>query len=403
MKKTKHIFTITFFASFWVFFIAKSTEKTQNIIIEKKQDTILNVLVGATQMQEYLPKLQGKNVALVVNNTALFPNGTHLVDTLLALKVNVRKVFAPEHGFRGNIDAGETVQNMQDKKTLLPIISLYGTNKKPTAEQLQDVEIIIFDIQDVGVRFYTYISTLHYVMEACAENNKILIVLDRPNPNASYIDGCVLQKGFESFVGMHPVPIVYGLTIGEYALMINGEKWLKNQIITNLMVIKNKNYTHQTIYSLPVKPSPNLPNDLAIALYPSLCLFEGTNISVGRGTTYPFQVIGFPDVNMGQFSFTPVSIDGMAKQPMYQNQICYGIDLRQTSPKYQFTLQYIIDFYHKTTTKDTFFNQYFNTLVGNSVLQWQIKQGLSEEEIRKTWQEDIKKYKITREKYLLYP
>lgn len=356
---------------------------------------------GAYQLNEYLPKLANKKVAMVVNHTSLI-GSTHLVDTLLSRNVNVTKIFAPEHGFRGAADAGEHVKNETDLKTGLPIISLYGKNKKPFPDQLQDIDIIIFDIQDVGARFYTYISTMHYVMEAAAENGKKVLILDRPNPNGSYVDGPVLEKEFKSFVGMHPIPIVHGLTVGELAGMINEEKWLENGIKADIDIIKVRNYSHSDPYSLPVNPSPNLPNDLSICLYPSLCLFEGTAISVGRGTEIPFQIIGYPDKKFGSFQFTPRSIEGMAKYPVYENKTCYGIDFRDKNPERKFSLKYLIDFYQLSTDKTQYFNNFFNKLAGNSKLKEQIEKGLSEDEIRKTWQPKLKEYKQMRKKYLLY-
>lgn len=359
--------------------------------------------LGAEQFELYLPEIQNKKIALVVNHSAQI-NKEHLVDILLRKDVSIKKIFVPEHGFRGNADAGEIIQDEKDPRTGLPIISLYGKNKKPTPKQLEDIETVIFDIQDVGVRFFTYISTMHYVMEACAENNKELIILDRPNPNADYVAGPVLQKGFESFIGMHPIPVVHGLTVGELALMINGEKWLKNGIQCKLKVIPMENYTHQTRYEPPIKPSPNLPNYFAIRMYPSLCLFEGTAMSVGRGTDFPFQVVGYPDKRMGEFSFIPTSKPGMAKNPLYENQICYGIDYRtiyaQQPPR--FTLKFLIDFYQKFPNKDKFFNSFFDKLAGNKQLKEQIQKGMTAEQIEATWQEELQNYLQLRKKYLLY-
>lgn len=361
-----------------------------------------DILPGALSMDEYLPDLEGKKVALVVNHTSRLGR-QHLVDTLLSRGVQVKKVFAPEHGFRGNADAGETVVNSRDKKSGLPIISLYGKNKKPKPDQLRDVDLVIFDIQDVGARFYTYISTMHLVMEACAEQEKTLLVLDRPNPNGSYVDGPIREEKFKSFVGMHPIPIVHGLTVGELALMINGEKWLANGRNCPLKVIQNKNYTHQDPYALPVKPSPNLPNDLSISLYPSLCLFEGTAISVGRGTEFPFQVLGAPQKDLGEFQFRPRSIEGMSKNPKYKDQLCYGLDFRGQPSEYGFSLKHLLIFYQKYQNKAGFFNAYFDTLVGTSRLKEQIKAGLTEAQIRDTWKADLDAFKKMREKYLLYP
>ena len=357
---------------------------------------------GAEQLQKYLPLLKNKNVGLVVNHTSIV-GSRHLVDTLLSLNIKVKKIFAPEHGFRGKADAGETVNNETDSKTGIPIVSLYGNNKKPSRQQLADLDVLLFDIQDVGVRFYTYISTMHYLMEACAENNKELVILDRPNPNGHYVDGPVLEPSQKSFVGMHPIPIVHGLTIAELAQMINGEKWLDSGKVCKLHLITNKNYTHTTPYSLPVKPSPNLPNDVAIRLYPSLGLFEGTTLSIGRGTEFPFQVIGGPDKNYGNFTFTPKSIEGMAKNPPLENQLCYGVDLRKTGNDERFTLKYLIEFYNKSSNKDTYFNNFLSKLAGNTSLKVQIKKGMTEAQIRETWKGPLEKYKSIRKKYLLYP
>ncbi len=358
-------------------------------------------LPAAYTPSTYLPLLVNKKVGLVVNQTSMV-GSTHLLDTLIACSIDVKRIFGPEHGFRGKADAGEKINNEIDVKTGISVVSLYGNNKKPFPEQLADIEVVVFDIQDVGVRFYTYISTLHYVMEACAENKKQLVVLDRPNPNGMYIDGPVLDTAFYSFVGMHPIPIVHGLTIGELALMINGEKWLKNDQVCDLKIVKCKNYYHREKYSVPVKPSPNLPNDLSIALYPSLCLFEGTNVSVARGTYFPFQAIGFPDSSYLGFYFTPQSIEGMAKEPIHLGKKCFGIDLRNTKPDYKFTLSYLIDFFKKSKNIDKYFNSFFNKLAGNSQLMQQIKAGMSEEGIRKSWQPELEKYKSLRKKYLLY-
>lgn len=363
--------------------------------------TKAQVITGAMQLDVLLPMLASKKVGIVVNHTSLVGQ-THLADTLLKRKVELKKIYAPEHGFRGTADAGEEIKDGIDSKTKLPVISLYGANKKPTAEQLADVDVVIFDIQDVGVRFYTYISTLHYVMEACAENNKKLIVLDRPNPNGHYVDGPILEKEFKSFVGMHPIPVVHGMTIGELARMINGEGWLEGNKTCDLEIIPIKNWKHADSFSLPVKPSPNLPNDQAIALYPSTCLFEGTVISLGRGTHMPFQVIGHPDLKNMPFQFTPVSIDGMSKNPPLENKLCYGLDLRKAPVKPQLDLSYLIRFYQSFPDKDKFFNNYFEKLAGTAKLREQIRQGMDETQIRASWQEGLKKYNQTRKKYLLY-
>ncbi len=364
---------------------------------------------GAEQTDLYLPLLKNKRVALVANPTSVI-GSTHLVDSLLKLHINIIKVFAPEHGFRGKADAGEKVKDAKDTQTGIPILSLYGRkNRKPSAEKLKDVDIVIFDIQDVGARFYTYISTMHYVMEACAENNIPLLILDRPNPNGFYVDGPVLKPENKSFVGMHPVPIVHGMTIGEYAQMINGEKWLKNSVQTQLTIIKCKEYTHNTKYKLPIPPSPNLPNMSSIYLYPSLCLFEGTNVSVGRGTPFPFQVFGSPYIPPTDFSFTPQPTFG-AKHPKHEGKKCYGYDLREFGnnemPKLgKFYIQWLIAMYNQTPNKDEFFlkNGFFNLLSGDKNIQKMIREGKTVEEIENYWQKDLSDFKNTRKKYLLYP
>lgn len=362
---------------------------------------IKNIEVGALQLEQYVPDLKGKKVGLVVNQTSVLGN-THLTDTLLSLDIEIVKVFAPEHGFRGDADAGEKVRDGIDIKTQLPIISLYGKNKKPTPEQLKGIDVVIFDIQDVGARFYTYISTMHYVMEACAENDIQVIILDRPNPNGMYVDGPVLDLSLKSFVGLHPIPIVHGLTIGELAQMINGEGWLKNGVKCDLVVVKNTNYSHSDSYSLPVKPSPNLPNDLSISLYPSLCLFEGTVVSVGRGTYEPFQQIGHPDLKDMDYEFIPRRIDGMSKYPPHENEICYGIKFQSKPFSNGFTLKYIIDFYNQYKGDDPYFNNFFKNLSGSKTLGQQIKDGESEREIRRSWEPELEQYKTLRKQYLLY-
>ena len=362
---------------------------------------------GAEQTEKLIPLLEGKRVALVVNQTSVVgPTHTHLLDTLLALKMDVRKVFAPEHGFRGQADAGETVKNGKDIKSGLPILSLYGKNKKPSPEQLGDVDIVVFDIQDVGSRFYTYISTMHYVMEACAENNKPIIVTDRPNP-CDFVDGPIREAGKKSFVGMHPIPVLHGCTIGELAQMINGEGWLAGKRTCLLTVIPMEGWTHGQPYSLPVKPSPNLPNDQSIALYASLCPFEGTDISVGRGTYTPFQIIGSPDIPTRDYSFTPQSLEGFDKNPMHKDKTCYGKDLQEVTPPAGLTLSHVIGFYqaYKQAGKaDLFFTRanWFDLLMGTSSVRLQIIEGKSEESIRSTWQAGLDKYRQMRSKYLLY-
>lgn len=375
-----------------------------------------SVIVGANRTALYLPLLKGKRVGVVANQTSVIfkkstalqkttrnDNYTHLVDSLLSLNITIKKVFSPEHGFRGKADAGELVEDGIDTKTKLPIVSLHGKNKKPTKAQLEDLDVLIFDIQDVGVRFYTYISTLHYVMEACAEQKIPLIILDRPNPNGHYIDGPTLKSKYSSFLGMHPIPLVHGMTIGEYAKMINGEKWLTNDVACNVTIVPVKHYTHDTFYSLPIRPSPNLPNDQAIALYPSLGLFEGTTINAGRGTEFQFQRYGAPYLNkeVMRFEYTPVPNFG-AKHPKHKNTLCYGEDLKATKVD-GMTLKWVISAYKNATDKSKIFNtKNFTTHAGTEVLQQQIEQGLTEAEIKATWQEDLEAYKKIRAKYLIY-
>lgn len=368
------------------------------------------LILGANQTDAYLAFLKGKRVGIVANQTSVIfvtnpqqPKYTHLVDSLVALNIDLKAVFAPEHGFRGTADAGEHIKDGVDTKTGVPIISLYGDNKKPKPEQLKNIDIMIFDIQDVGARFYTYISSLHYVMEACAEARIPVLILDRPNPNGYYMDGPVLEMQHKSFVGMHPIPVVHGMTIAEYAKMINGEKWLKNGIQCEINIIPLKNYTHQIAYSLPIKPSPNLPNDISVNLYASLCFFEGTNVSVGRGTNKQFQVFGSPDLNKTTFnySFTPKSSDG-AKSPMHQDKICYGLDLTETKSLDGLNLGWLISAYENTKNKTTFFNAFFTKLAGTKKLQQQIEAGLGEVEIKASWQKGLETFKTNRAKYLIY-
>ncbi len=361
-------------------------------------------ILGIDRLHLFLDSLQTKSIAVVSNQTSMVGN-VHLVDTLLALKLNVKKVFAPEHGFRGEGDAGEKIYSTVDQKTGLPIISLYGNNKKPYKDQLSDVDIVIYDIQDVGVRFYTYISTLHYVMEACAENGKQLVVLDRPNPNGHYIDGPIREPEFKSFVGMHPVPIVYGMTIGEYAMMINGEHWLSDSLLCKLWVIPCKNYTHKTKYVLPLPPSPNLRSEAAITLYPSLCFFEATTVSVGRGTPTPFELFGHPKFPQTKYQFTPVSTPG-AKNPLHENNVCNGFYLKSSiaKRKYEINLNYLIQ--AKELLGDTliFIDQpaFFNRLAGTAKLREQLYLGWTAKEIRDTWKPGLEQFKTIRQKYLLY-
>jgi len=366
----------------------------------KEEMTPAKILPGAYQLSEYLPLLKGKRLAVVGNQTSVI-NKTHLIDTLLSLQVNVIKVFAPEHGFRGQASAGELVDNAVDIKTGLPIISLYGKHKKPTIEDLGSVDILLFDIQDVGARFYTYLSTLHYIMEAAAEHNVPVIVLDRPNPNNDYIDGPVMQNENKSFVGMHPVPIVYAMTIGEYAEMINGEHWLRNAVQADLKVIKIKNYHREDAYKLPVKPSPNLPNYQSIRLYPSLCLFEGTPISCGRGTDMQFQVYGAPFLPPTGFGFTP-KVNAGSKWPKFKAKTCHAYDLREITPPTEIYLDWLIDAYQKSPDKAHFFSDFFDRLSGDTQLKKQIISGKSIQEIKASWQPNLTKFKKIRSKYLIY-
>ncbi len=403
--------------------ISKEENSTQikdsiNKIDKEIIKTNNQLIIGADQTEKYFDLIKNKRIGMIVNHTSVLyseKDSLHLVDFLLKNEMNIQTIFAPEHGFRGTASAGETIKNGKDTKTGIDIISLYGKNKKPTKEQLQNIDILIFDIQDVGTRFYTYISTMHYCMEAAAEYNKQIIILDRPNPNGFYVDGCMREEKFKSFVGMHPIPIVHGLTVAELAKMIEGEKWLKNenkeivQLKDNLIVIPCQNYSHIDNYNLPIAPSPNLTTQNSILLYPSLCLFEGTTISVGRGTNFPFEVAGHPNFPKEKsiISFTPMSNEG-AKSPTFENKLCYGIDYKTQKLESNFSLKPILDFYQIMKDKDlegkkdNFFNSYFNTLAGNDKLQSQIKQGLTEQEIKSTWQKDLEDYKIMRKKYLLY-
>jgi uncharacterized protein YbbC (DUF1343 family) len=364
-----------------------------------------NLKVGAERGGAYLPIAHEYSVAVVANQTSMVDN-MHLVDFLVDRYVNVSKVFAPEHGFRGEAGAGEKVNSGKDAKTGLPIVSLYGSNKKPTAEQLADVGLVIFDIQDVGARFYTYISTMTYVMEACAEQGKKMIILDRPNPNGYYVDGPVLKPGYESFVGMHQVPVVHGMTVGEYAMMVNGEGWLKGGVRCDLEVIKCEGWDHLTSYELPVKPSPNLPNAVSITLYPSLCFFEGTTVSVGRGTDLPFQQMGAPWFEEGTVTFTPRSM-ASAKHPKYEGEECRGYDLREFATYYmkgsgELYLFWLKEAYDMAPEKESFFNNFFDKLAGTDQLRKDIIAGKSVMDIRSGWQEDLEAFKLTRNKYLLY-
>ncbi|MBT9547834.1 MAG: DUF1343 domain-containing protein [Candidatus Sericytochromatia bacterium] len=360
----------------------------------------LRIRTGADQPSRYLPLLKGRKVGLVANPSSRVGK-QHLLDYLLQNKVLVKKVFAPEHGFRGEAEAGAQIVDGKDPITQLPVLSLYGDQKQPSPEALKEMDLLVFDIQDVGVRYYTYISTLHYVMEACAQSGKPLIVLDRPNPNGAFVDGPLLEPALRSFVGLHPIPLLHGLTVGELAQMINGEKWLKNGVCA-LTVVPVASYSHSSPYSLPVPPSPNLPNAQAVRLYPSLGLFEGTGISVGRGTDFPFQVIGQPDPATGPFQFTPVSLPGKAQHPMFENQLCYGWDLRSV-PAGGLNLDFLIGLYHQSSQPATFFNPFFDKLAGTAQLRTAIQAGQSEAQIRESWQAGLQAYKTLRQKYLLYP
>ncbi|WP_372793029.1 exo-beta-N-acetylmuramidase NamZ domain-containing protein [Lutibacter sp.] len=413
-------FKNTYFLLVFLFFFSLiSCGQSKSSKLQVQEVSVLEILPGAQQTNLYLKLLASKNVAVVANQTSVIfksekiknkkdyrienINYTHVVDSLLSLKINVSKVFSPEHGFRGDADAGEKVIDGLDAKTGIPIVSLYGSNKKPSKEQLKGIDVVVFDIQDVGVRFYTYISTLHYVMEACAEQGITVIVLDRPNPNGQYIDGPTLEMEHTSFVGMHPIPVVYGMTIGEYAQMINGEHWLQNNIKCDLTVIPLKNYNHSNSYSLPIKPSPNLPNDKAINLYPSLCFFEGTNVSVGRGTEKQFQIFGSPFMKPAtlNFCFTPQPNNG-AKHPMHENIECCGFDLSNIENLSKIELSYLIEAYSLTKDKSKFFNNFFTRLAGTTKLQEQLENNTSTEEIYASWKPKIEKFKKIRLKYVLY-
>lgn len=381
-------------------------------------------MTGTDNMSSYFSLLRNKKVGILTNQTGLVIfeaplsvkdtiNGSkqesmktvtmHVVDYIVQnTKIDLVKIYAPEHGFRGTADAGELIVDGKDSKTGLPIISLYGNNKKPTSEQLQGIDVLLFDLQDVGARFYTYISSLHYVMEACAESNIQLIVLDRPNPNGNIVDGPILEKEHSSFVGMHPIPVLHGMTIGEYALMINGERWLKDSLQCKVKIVPCENYRREMPYTLPVKPSPNLPNDQAINLYASLCFFEGTNVSIGRGTNKQFQIYGSPYLTTYHWSFIPVPNEG-AKDPPMNGRICCGEDLSQIQKVNKLELKWLIKAYNETEERSKFFNSYFTKLAGTKKLQQQIEGGMTEEEIRATWKAGIEKFKEMRRKYLIYP
>lgn len=393
----------------FVFFTCVLFSICLELYAQKSQfKTDAELAVGARQTELYVPYLKGKKVAVTGNHTSMV-NGVHLVDTLLRNGVGVVKVFAPEHGFRGKADAGALLENGVDVKTGLPVVSLYGTHKKPTVNDLEGIEVMVFDIQDVGARFYTYISTMTYVMEACAEQQIPVIVLDRPNPNGFYVDGPVLKPAFKSFVGMHPIPVVHGMTVGELAQMINGEGWLNNGIKCDLTVIACEHYHRKDIYTLPVDPSPNLQNMNAILLYPSLCFFEGTDFSVGRGTDKPFEVFGHPNMSMGSFMFVPKSVPG-ASDPKHIGVPCLGWDLSEIGggrivEKEQLILDWLVNAYRDFPNKSNFFlaNGFFDKLAGTDRLRIQIESGWTADEIRKSWQDDLDAFKSLRAPYLIYP
>nr|WP_321224899.1 DUF1343 domain-containing protein [uncultured Psychroserpens sp.] len=394
---------------------AQNNDTVKQVIDDNNSNFNDDIIVAANLTDVYLPLLKDKRVGIVANQTSVIFKGissskslstsnySHIVDSLLQRDVNIKKVFAPEHGFRGKADAGELVKDGIDTKTNIPIVSLYGNNKKPSPEQLANLDVVIFDIQDVGARFYTYISSLHYVMEACAEAKIPVIILDRPNPNGNYVDGPILEPAHKSFVGMHPIPIVHGMTIGEYAKMINGENWLEGKTTCALTVIEMQNYTHDKPYNLPIKPSPNLPNDKSINLYPSLCFFEGTNVNAGRGTSKQFQIYGSPylDKTVYSFKYIPMPNEG-AKYPKHDGVLCYGEDLTKRENLKQIDLSYLIKAYQNSIDKKVFFNDFFTKLAGTKALRMQIEAGVSEKEIRETWADGLLQFKHKRDKYLIY-
>lgn len=364
------------------------------------------VTVGAERMELLLPTLQGKRVALMVNQSSLVGStGTHLVDTLLSQGVNIVRLFVPEHGLRGKVDAGKNVRSGVDEKTGLPVVSLYGQHKRPTPEMLADIDLLVFDLQDVGTRFYTYISSMHYLMEACAEEGKTFIVCDRPNPN-DFIDGPILEPDCRSFIGVDPLPVAHGMTVGELALMIDGERWLRGGNTCHVKVIPMAGWSHGDPYELPVRPSPNLPNSRSIELYPSLCFFEATIMSVGRGTSKPFQAIGYPDKRFGSIVYTPQIKLGEDSNPRHKGKLCYGTDYTSVSlPKRQIALGPLLDYYRKADSLGLQLinqRQLFDLLAGTKKLRQQLSSGLSEEEIRASWQAGLKDFQAKRARYLLY-
>ncbi|MFM7328841.1 MAG: exo-beta-N-acetylmuramidase NamZ domain-containing protein [Bacteroidota bacterium] len=370
--------------------------------VAQQKGRVGTVGTGASQISSIISAVGDKRVGMFVNQTAMVGN-THVVDTLLSRGVRVVKIYSPEHGFRGDADAGEDVGNGTDPRSGVPIVSLYGPNKKPKPEQLADVDVVLFDMQDIGVRFFTYISSLHYMIEACAEQGKPLIILDRPNPNGGYVDGPMMETAHKSFVGMHPIPVVHGMTIGEYARMVNGERWLSGGLQCDLKVIPVTGWKHGDPWHVAVKPSPNLPNDHAIRIYPSTCFFEGTVLSIGRGTMNPFEQTGHPDLKNYKHTFTPVSIPGMSKTPPLMNQLCHGLDFRTMEVNDRLNLAPLIELYNAFPDKDKFFISYFEKLAGTATLREQIRQGVSEEKIRESWQPGLKAFREMRKKYLLYP
>lgn len=391
----------------------KKYEEDTTLVSETEKPLFCNdlIAVGAERSEEYLPLLYDKKIALVANQSSR-KDTSHLVDFLLESDIDVIKVFSPEHGFRGEADAGEKVNSERDAKTGLPIVSLYGKHKKPTSNDLSNVDAIVFDLQDVGVRFYTYVSTMTYVMEAAAENGIQMIILDRPNPNGHYVDGPMLKEGYSSFIGMHQVPVVHGMTLGEYAQMLNGEGWLEAGLKCELTVITVANYTHKDFYEVPIKPSPNLPNAKSIYWYPSLCFFEGTKVSIGRGTETPFQIVGHPDYEVDVlddlYSFKPMPNDG-SKHPKLEGETCYGYDLSQIEIKElqemdSLNLKYLFDFYGKLGAKKDFFleNNFIDLLYGSNELRLKMLEGVSLKEIRDSWQEELEQFRAIRSKYLLY-
>lgn len=405
LLKNTYFFSVLIFLLGMISCKSQIKEEEAGSNVKKSQTEQIEIIVGANNTEAYFSLLKNKNVAVVANQTSVIfkekSSFTHLVDSLISSGINIKKVFSPEHGFRGMADAGEHVADDKDAKTGLPIISLHGKNRKPSQEQLKNIDIVIFDIQDVGVRFYTFLSTLHYIMEACAEAKIPVVIFDRPNPNGHYIDGPTLELAHKSFLGLNTIPLVYGMTIGEYAKMINGESWLQNGLKCDLTVIPLQNYTHKSSYSLPIRPSPNLPNDKAINLYPSLGFFEGTTINSGRGTEMQFQVYGAPFFPKSDFTYTPKSNFG-SKYPKHKDKLVKGIDLRNEENQSKVNLEWLLDAYNKTPKSQEFFGATFTVHAGTKKLQEQIENGFTQEEIKETWQKDLEIFKKLRSKYLIY-